>query len=275
MAGLIRLRGAPGGNDGDHALASRVKGVPLAMLPVIKQSFSALVLVAALSLLSSASWAEVGSTTIDRLASASTYIVLGRVVKIHNLQGIHIAEILVQTVFKGAQSTTLFVLATGTWTCDSSHASAGETALWFLDEAEVSTLLSSREKHRLQSIRPDVDNIEHFRELLKRLVGAAKLYRISWSGYGRMPVDGSGSSAVVRLMTYVIWYPVPTVKKWNELRKEYSHLKFSDEDRHRYGWHVENPKYDQPVPLVELVEYVQQRIRFHSSNTGAAQNLRQ
>jgi hypothetical protein len=120
--------------------------------------------------------AKVRPTTLVQLARESEYIVLARVEDLLTSNGLRVAKAVPQTTLKGVEDTSAFYfVAERTWTCDTSTALKGETALLFLCRSPGGTV----ERELLH--KPTVH------------VPLRPLFFIGHSGRGRMPlrvVDG-------------------------------------------------------------------------------------
>ncbi len=115
--------------------------------------------------------AEVAATALEALATRAEQVVLGRVIAVHTLAGHEVAEIEVLRVLRGAADLErVYVHAQPTWTCDTSEAEVGETALFLL--AKGNELKAGRA----------------FWRALDRQRRGAPFFLIEWSGRGRMPV---------------------------------------------------------------------------------------
>lgn len=139
---------------------------------------------------------EVANTSFDGLVHQSDYIVRGKVVHLKVVLGdgslarnsrelswpyVRIAEIEVESLLRGpADLESIWVLAQGTWTCDTSSARLGEHALWFINVNE------ERPGEQITKLGYQSSFMAN---TVERLVGSASLNRIAWSGRGRMSIE--------------------------------------------------------------------------------------
>ena len=127
--------------------------------------------------------AEVAQITLGRLGGIADAIVVGRVARTIevpvetlpdaevSLTKATVAEVVVLEWLKGKpRPKTLWYWAEGTWTCDVTQAIKGERGLYFLEATGVGDLVTP----------------ESMKRLSKATLGAP-LYRVAWSGRGRMP----------------------------------------------------------------------------------------
>ena len=97
------------------------------------QTVSALVLGAVLLLSASPAIAKVASVSLPELVQLSDQVVIGRVLRLHRVSGLQIAEVEVVETLKGdSRVSRVFFLAQPTWICDITEAEPEETALLFL-----------------------------------------------------------------------------------------------------------------------------------------------
>src|SRR5262249_21963924 len=123
---------------------------------------------------------KVAHVALKDLVKKSDSIVIGRVAKITQLDGVNIAELEITQTLKGdAGLKRLHYWATPTWSCDISTANEGETVLLLLSLVKESFLSDSSEygKHHPLLAR-------HMREHLQN----NPLFFIGWFGGGRMRV---------------------------------------------------------------------------------------
>ncbi|MCU0725653.1 MAG: HEAT repeat domain-containing protein [Planctomycetes bacterium] len=140
-----------------------------------------------LVLLPRAAPAMVAYTTLEHLAATSDRILVGRVEQVfqaplgvrdaegpESSRPCRVAEVRpIRWIKGGTGPESVFVLAEGTWTCDTSTAVPGESALLFL-EAVAADRSAPTPWLGLDSI-------------FEGLTGVSAVSRIGWSGYGRMP----------------------------------------------------------------------------------------
>lgn len=147
----------------------------------------------ALAMIGASSWAEVGPTTVGRLAASSEIVVIGTVERVLEFPvppmpfagetgpppSIRVAQVAVQEWLEGApRRAHVWYLADARWICDLSTAVRGERALFFLQRAF--TL-------RSEPGTPPAPNDT-------RATGVP-IYRITGWGRGRMPLrDIAGAS---------------------------------------------------------------------------------
>lgn len=81
------------------------------------------------------------------------------------------ADLTVLEVWKGEPLDTALILAAGTWTCDVTKAVPGETAVWFLDDADALA-----------------DEGPRLVEGVQRRFGERRVRSVLWAGRGRMPL---------------------------------------------------------------------------------------
>jgi hypothetical protein len=122
---------------------------------------------------------EVASTTLQKLSAQAKAIAIARVDKVQGIGGVRVATATVLRPLKGMRAQQRFAfLAQGTWTCDESYATAGETVLIFLEDPSTSGFVSD-----YLSMRP------WFGWLRSRRLPGLAFYRIAHSGAGRIPVQ--------------------------------------------------------------------------------------
>jgi hypothetical protein len=115
--------------------------------------------------------AKVAPGKLEDMAGSSDVIVLARVEEVISVRDLKVARAVPQEVFKGSLKQESFsFVASPTWACDISDAVRGETALLFLRRAKGSTV-------SLDGLGKPAVTIDH-----------TPLYRIAWSGRGRMPL---------------------------------------------------------------------------------------
>ncbi len=141
-----------------------------------------------LALLPRPAAAMVSDTTLGRLSALSDRIFVGRVERVFVVplpspttdgpcvsRPCRVAEIRPLRWVKGTSGgRNVFVLAEGTWTCDTSHAVPGEDALFFLEEHPADPAVPT------PWLGPG--------GLCERVTGVSAIDRIAWSGHGRMPL---------------------------------------------------------------------------------------
>lgn len=116
----------------------------------------------------------------------SDLIVIGKVQSIVKIENIEFAKVEVIQTFKGNSPNTIYFLASRTWSCDSSNAVVGETAMFFLVESVVAS--------RSISNNLDSDSFCNYVAKAKEIIGDNKFYRLFNSGDGRLPfeiIDGT------------------------------------------------------------------------------------
>jgi len=144
----------------------------------MKRRLSSVVPVAvAIAALAAACHAKVAATSLGELVGLSDLIVVGRVIDIPSVEKTRVAEVEVTQVLKGRLAgTTLYLLAQPTWTCDTSTAVKGESALLFLQQPRGRiSAMTYKEPPRL-------------RARLQARKNKGPFMVIAWSGRGRMPL---------------------------------------------------------------------------------------
>jgi HEAT repeat protein len=192
-----------------------------------------------LALVVLAAMAPVGRTenlTLDllHLVRVSERIVVGRVTKVHEIDlpgKPRVAEVEVLRRVFGPEGKRIFVLASGTWACDESHAEEGERALFFLRR------LTPRDAELAD---PKWVKAPEFSLEVDRLRGEAPFRCIAWAGWGRMPIREFGEEefATTRLEQLRAPHTIPSIP-WPSPR-------FSS---------------DRAVPLAALIAYVESLVR--------------
>jgi hypothetical protein len=115
---------------------------------------------------------KVQAPKLNDLIKNSDFIAEGKVTKISVVRGVRIARLDVARVHKGSPTIRrLYLWASPTWVCDVSGAELDESGLYFLSLVKEKQFTSG--------------NAEFGHELDGLLLGD-RLYRICWSGYGRM-----------------------------------------------------------------------------------------
>jgi hypothetical protein len=160
-------------------------------MPVVEVSMSVCRRLAAVAfllvLLPRPAPAMVAYTTLEHLAVRANRILVGRVERVFRVpldvcdaggplssRPRRVAKVRpVQWIKGGPGPECVFVLAEGTWTCDTSTAVPGETALFFLEAVAAD-----------RSAPTPWLGLDSFFE---GLTGVSAVSRIDWSGHGRMP----------------------------------------------------------------------------------------
>jgi hypothetical protein len=115
---------------------------------------------------------KVQAPKLKDLIKNSDFIAEGKVTKVSVVRGVRIARLDVARVHKGSPTIKrLYLWASPTWVCDVSDAELDESGLYFLSLVTEKQFTSA--------------NAEFGHELDGVLQGD-RLYRISWSGYGRL-----------------------------------------------------------------------------------------
>jgi hypothetical protein len=188
---------------------------------------------------------KVASVSLPELVQLSDQVVIGKVLRLHRVSGLQVAEVDVAETLKGdSHVSRLFFLAQPTWICDVTEADAGETALLFLEKSDGVL--------ELQDLPPGDGEFRKaprsFRRQLDRLRGGSPFFVVAQAGRGHMAVrsiEGQDLATVwtgdVRLPGDVASFPGP--------EPEYSFIR--------------------SVPLVALRDLVSEAVR--SSNERAAE----
>jgi|GEM_PF-3162223 len=145
---------------------------------------------------------EVIQPSLIGLAVQAEFIFVGTVDRVHfvGVEGsvtgedeppewplVKIARLRVETPVRGPQaSAAVWVLAQGTWTCDTSNAHLGERTLWFLDQELGVPDLDGTPTVARVGWRP---SSQAMRRSVLEVTGGEPLHRVSWSGRGRWPID--------------------------------------------------------------------------------------
>lgn len=117
--------------------------------------------------------ADVAPTSLEKLTKISTLAVVADVKGISNIEGAKIAEAEVLMALKGASKPKeiIYFIAQPTSIEDTSHAVTGDTLLLFLEPEPMEVNLDST-----------------FRSKVREEIGDRPLWRIAWSGRGRLLV---------------------------------------------------------------------------------------
>ena len=123
---------------------------------------------------------KVAAIPLKDLVAQSPLIVVAHITRVDNVGDLAVARVSVDQVVKGDPDLkTLAVVAAKTWTCDISHAEAGEAALLFLSAGESLDMTRGALKRARVDMAPQ------------------PLYVQAHSGRGRMPIHmGSSDSHV-------------------------------------------------------------------------------
>jgi hypothetical protein len=157
-----------------------------------KEVSCTLLAIGALVLTASVARAEVQELDLPMLVLEADRIVVGRVVRIHEINAPmrpRVAEVEVLRHVAGPEGRRLFVLASGTWARDESHAVAGERALLFLR--------TDRDWDRPPGRLPPWKSDPAFLRRVETLRDGAPFLRIAWWGRGRMPIRRLGPDELV------------------------------------------------------------------------------
>jgi len=127
---------------------------------------------------------DVPKVPLSDLVRRSSVVVVGKVDRVETVAGVRVAQVTSQDVVKGESVPATFAfVAEGTWACDVSTATEGETALLFLQDPVPSTGTS-----KLAGLWP--------------ALGTRKGFIISLSGRGRMPVHEGSRDRHVHSLEY-------------------------------------------------------------------------
>jgi len=153
------------------------------------------------SMLAAMSWAAAASamvspTTLEELSRMSDVIVVGRDVRVFEVEGWRVAELEVERILDGVlDARTLYYLAEPTWGCDIATATPGERSLLFLRRD------TARAGEAELFYQPD-------RAAPPIVAGSRPIYGIAHAGRGRMPIyDDSSGREFVTLVTADIELP--------------------------------------------------------------------
>ena len=114
--------------------------------------------------------AKIAGDTLAGLAGSAERIVVARVVRLHTVGQLRVAEATVERRIKGeAAAGPIYFVASPTWTCDCSEAVSGERALLFLVKARSDEVGMKGSSARVK-------------------VPQEPLYYLAMSGRGRMPL---------------------------------------------------------------------------------------
>ena len=178
-----------------------------------RMRLKALVGAAALLLNAPLAVARVQGVSLAELVQLSDQVVVGKVLRVHQVSGLRVAEVEVVETLKGQTPVPhLFFLAQPTWICDVTEAEAGETALLFL-EASDGVL-------ELQNMPPGDGEFRKaprgFRRQLDRLRRGSPFFVVAQAGRGHMAVrslEGQDVATIwtddVRLPAAISTFPGP------------------------------------------------------------------
>lgn len=152
--------------------------------------------------------ARVGPASLADMSNGSNYITLAHVESVKSINGVKIASVLTEKVFKGRFTNSRFyVLAEPTWQCDISEAIPGERVLLFLN--------------------PTKNSVVHFRFGYRKKaavrISHTPLFSIAHSGRGRMPLRKIKGKDYITVYTYGVTLPsnIKTVNGPNPKEAEY------------------------------------------------------
>jgi hypothetical protein len=142
--------------------------------------------------------AKVAGVSLAELVQLSDEVVVGKVLRVHQVSGLRIAEVDVVETLKGQSAIpTLFFLAQPTWICDITEAEAGETALLFLQKSDGALAL--------ESMPPGDGEFRKaprgFRRQLDRLRRDAPFFVVAQAGRGHMAVRSVEGQQVATVWT--------------------------------------------------------------------------
>jgi hypothetical protein len=193
----------------------------------VKRTVIAMVVLAALAV---SSYAKKVMPTLENLVAEANLIVVGKVVKVHEAGGVKIAEANVIQTYKGNSSLKrVYYLASPTWTCDTSTAIEGETALLFL-----SSYSDWRSSHLV------TEQSWATRGKLAWIVGNQPFFSLANSGSGRLPFTSETSYYEnAQLSVEDVIFPdsieVIRCKKPNSYEWSYDHFAAFSATRHFIG----------------------------------------
>jgi hypothetical protein len=169
-------------------------------------------------------WASVGSVSVAELARQADCIALARVDGVRTVDGLKVAKVSPQKVWKGnLKSGSVYLVAEPMWTCDTSTAKPGETVLLFMRRAKGPVV--ERRFWRKPPAR----------------VRLSPLFFIAHSGRGRMPLRVVGGKTYVTLWTGDVTLP--------------SHIKTIAGSEARYADFIRS------APLADITQAIAQKQR--------------
>jgi hypothetical protein len=183
--------------------------------------FTTFVWVAALLLSASLGTAKVRGVSLAELTQLSDQIVVGKVLRVHQVSGLQVAELEVAETLKGdSPLPTLFFLAQPTWICDITEAEAGESALLFLQKSDGVL--------ELQSMPPGDGEFRKaprgFRRQLDRLRRGVPFFVVAQAGRGHMVLRSFEGQDVATVWTGDVLLP-SAVPSWPGPEPEYSFIR--------------------------------------------------
>lgn len=176
---------------------------------------------------------KVAPTTLQELAAHADLIVIGKVTRVVEVEGIQVAQLQVSNTLKGVPHSTIYYLAEPTWVCDITSATVAEETLFFFNEykfdpqpATMAFVRSAGQRgtYTVQNGPAPVGSFKEplgFRERINAMAGSTHFWRLSWSGRGRMPIRIVQGKPYVTLWTADVHLPA-TIRTIGGPEREYS-----------------------------------------------------
>ena len=145
--------------------------------------------------------AKVAPAPIEDLIRQSQLIVVGKVKSVSKIERVDFANVEILQTLKGNSFKNIYYSAERTWTCDMSTAVDGETALFFFDKYKIEPNLNNANQPPNPFRMPKTDS---FKETVERLISDSELFRLSFDGRGRMPIEETISEKKLQISSGVI-----------------------------------------------------------------------
>lgn len=165
----------------------------------VKISVSGLIVIVFLSM---AIQAKVAPAPIEQLITSAQLIVVGKVSSVQTVEGVKFAKVEILQTLKGPTDTSIYyAVERQVFGCDISNAVKDETALFFFNRYTINLISASKDQ------LPDPFGIRKtmlFKDTVEKLTNHADLFRLSFNGRGRMPVEDKNNEQLLRVSGVIL-----------------------------------------------------------------------